>query len=84
MTVENQNALIDEIHALNINLMELIKVLKEKNKWFNWGPSAPKKYFLYLYNYNESRLKYSMKGECHMGEIVIIPVPAGDTIICDW
>lgn len=32
MTVENQNALIDEIHALNINLMELIKVLKEKNK----------------------------------------------------
>lgn len=32
MTEENQNALIDEIHALNINISELIKVLKEKNK----------------------------------------------------
>ena len=32
MTEENQNALIDEIHALNINIMELIKVLKEKKE----------------------------------------------------
>lgn len=32
MTEENQNVLIDELHALNINILELIKVLKEKNK----------------------------------------------------
>jgi hypothetical protein len=28
MTEENQNAIVDELHALNLNLQELIKVLK--------------------------------------------------------
>ena len=28
MTEENQNALVDELHALNLNIQELIKVLK--------------------------------------------------------
>lgn len=28
MSEENQNAIVDELHALNLNLQELIKVLK--------------------------------------------------------
>ena len=28
MTEENQNALVDELNALNLNIQELIKVLK--------------------------------------------------------
>lgn len=28
MTEENQNTLVDELHALNLNIQELIKILK--------------------------------------------------------
>jgi len=32
MTEENQNALVDELHALNLNIQELIKVLKDNKE----------------------------------------------------
>lgn len=32
MTEENQNAIVDELHALNLNLQELINVLKYNAK----------------------------------------------------
>jgi hypothetical protein len=59
MTEENQNAIVDELHALNLNLQELINVLKynAKDTQPDRGEVAPKFYesaTARILQYNES------------------------------